>query len=201
MTEAATTMEELQLVVFRLADEDFAVEVGQVQEIMEMQDITRLPRAPHFMKGVLNLRGKILPVLDLRERLGLAAKPGDAQRIVITRLEEQMVGMIVDSVTEVLRIPESTIEPPPQMIAEVSGAYLRGIGRREDRLLILIDLNKVLSAEDVEALAAQQSAGGTEAATARVRKEIVEGKADGRRSGSSDRVSSPRAKSARKSAS
>ncbi|NCO35341.1 MAG: chemotaxis protein CheW [Armatimonadetes bacterium CG2_30_59_28] len=160
MTEVATTTDELQLVVFRLADEEFAVEVGQVQEIVEMLAITRLPRAPHFIKGIINLRGKILPVIDLRERLGLPEQCTEAQRIVITRLEDQSVGMIVDAVTEVLRIPQATIEPPPQMVSDVSGAYLRGIGRLDGRLLILMDLTKVLSTEDAEALVAQP--GGSE---------------------------------------
>jgi purine-binding chemotaxis protein CheW len=156
MAETLTAAEELQLVVFQLAEEEFAVEVGQVQEIIPMQDITRLPRAPHFIKGILNLRGKILPVIDLAERLGVPTKPTDSQRIVITNLEDQQVGMIVDSVTEVLRLPAGAVEPPPPMIAEVSGAYLRGVARPGDRMLILIDLSKVLSTEDVETLTAQQ---------------------------------------------
>jgi purine-binding chemotaxis protein CheW len=156
MTEANTTTEELQFVVFKLADEEFAVEVAQVQEIIQMLDITRLPRAPHFIKGIINLRGKILPVLDLRERLSLPPASPETQCIVITNLEQQAVGMIVDAVTDVLRLPTSTIEQPPPMIAEVSGAYLRGIGRLGDRLLILIDLARVLSTEDVESLAAQE---------------------------------------------
>lgn len=158
MTETLATAEELQLVVFQLAQEEFAVEVGQVQEIIQMQEITRLPRAPRFIKGILNLRGKILPVIDLAERLGVPTSPTDSRRIVITNLEDQQVGMIVDSVTEVLRVGAGTIEPPPPMIAEVSGAYLRGIARLDERLLVLIDLSKVLSTEDVEALAAQDAA-------------------------------------------
>jgi len=158
MAETLSAPEELQLVVFRLAKEEFAVEVGQVQEIIPLQDITRLPRAPHFIKGILNLRGKILPVIDLTERLGVPPTPTDSQRIVITNLEDQQVGMIVDSVTEVLRLPAGAVEPPPPMIAEVSGAYLRGVARPGDRMLILIDLSKVLSTEDVKALAAPETA-------------------------------------------
>ncbi|NCQ30493.1 MAG: chemotaxis protein CheW, partial [Armatimonadetes bacterium] len=101
---------------------------------------------------------KILPVIDLAERLGVPPTPTDSQRIVITNLEDQQVGMIVDSVTEVLRLPAGAVEPPPPMIAEVSGAYLRGVARPGDRMLILIDLSKVLSTEDVEALAAPETA-------------------------------------------
>jgi len=158
MTETVGAEGELQLVVFQLAREEFAVEVSQVQEIIPMVAITRLPRAPQFIKGIINLRGKILPVIDLGERVGVQTYPGDTQRIVITNLEGQAVGMIVDSVTEVLRIQGNTVEPPPPMIADVSGAYLRGIARLAARLLILIDLTKVLSTEDVEELVAQEGA-------------------------------------------
>ena len=158
MSEAMPAPEDMRLVVFNLGEEEFAVEVAQVQEIIEMQDITRLPRAPGFIKGILNLRGKILPVIDLRERLGLPESSSEAQRIVITQLEEQFVGMMVDSVTEVLPIAASALEPPPPLVADVSGAYLRGLARLDDRLLILMDLSRILSAEDVEALATEQAA-------------------------------------------
>ena len=156
MTDTLPTTDATRFVIFTLADEEFAVEVSQVQEIVEMQEITRLPRAPSFIKGVLNLRGKILPVIDLRERLGLAQAAGQAPRIVFAQLENQTVGMIVDSVTEVLPVPENSIEAPPALVADVSGAYLRGLARLGGRLLILLDLSRVLSTEEFQTLAAHQ---------------------------------------------
>lgn len=151
--EVVPTFAASRFVVFTLAEEEFAVDVAQVQEIIEMQEVTRVPRAPEFVKGVLNLRGKILPVMDLRERLGLPPASEAPQRIVVAQLGDQVVGMMVDSVVEVLPLPESSIEPPPALVADVSATYLQGLARLENRLLILLDLEGILDVQELQQLA------------------------------------------------
>ena len=143
---------EKQLVVFRISDEEFGVEISQVREIVRLVPITPIPRAPEFIKGVVNLRGSILPVIDLAQRLNLKAiGHSDKTRVVVVELEDSAVGMIVDEVTEVLRLAEKNIEQTPELIStEIKHEYLVGVGKLEQRLLILIDLRQVLSPEEVE---------------------------------------------------
>ncbi len=146
MVENANASTEMQLVVFDLASEFYAVDIGDVREIIRMQTITRVPGAPPFVEGVINLRGKVIPVVDLRKRLELNVKEQtNESRIVWITIHDQDVGVIVDAVTEVLRIPLSLIEPPSFMVTTVDSDYLRGIAKLESRLIILLDLTKVLS--------------------------------------------------------
>jgi len=141
----------LQLVTFKLGDEEFGVDILRVQEINKMMNITKIPNAPEFVEGVINLRGKIIPVIDLRKRMDFNRKEWDSKtRIIVTELDGKVVGFVVDSVSEVLRIPENTIEPPPAMISGIESEYIEGVGKIEDRLLILLNLEKVLSGKDKE---------------------------------------------------
>jgi len=144
--------EEVQLVVFRLGEEEFGVNIHQVREIVRLVPITPIPRAPEFIEGVVNLRGQILAVMDLAKRLDVPSKPrSEKTRIVVVELEDNVVGMIVDEVSEVLRIPISKVEKTPQIIeSEISQRYITGVGKLEDRLLILIDLAAILSVEEIE---------------------------------------------------
>lgn len=149
------TREEIQLVTFRLRDEEFGVEINQVREIVRMMDITHIPEAPGFIEGVINLRGQVIAVIDLGRQFGLATKekPEKTDRIVVVEVGEQTVGMIVDEVPEVLRIAKEDIEPTPEIIqTEVKQDYIKGVGKIDGRLLILLDLNKVLAAHEVEQL-------------------------------------------------
>lgn len=140
----------LELVGFRLEGEEFGVPIRKVREIIRMQEVTRVPHAPDFVEGVVNLRGQIVPIVDLRRRLGMSPKESDRDtRIVIVEFDGELVGFVVDSVTEVLRVPEDRIEPPPDMVAEQD--YIEGVGKLEDRLLIILDLCKVLSGEEGDA--------------------------------------------------
>lgn len=144
--QEASTEDMLQIVSFTLGAEEFAVDILLVQEINRMVEITSVPRAPGFVKGVINLRGKIVPVLDLRERFGFPCAESTAQsRIMVVRVENRVFGLLVDSVSEVLRLPVAAIEPPPALAAGIGAAYIKGVGRIEDRLLILLDLAKVLA--------------------------------------------------------
>lgn len=142
----SNAQEERQLVVFDLANESYGVDIRAVQGIIRMQTITRMPKTPDFVEGVINLRGKVIPVVDMRKRFDLIVKEetGDS-RIVVVDIGGQEVGMIVDAVTEVLRISADSIEPPSSVITGADSAYLMGIAKVEERLIILLDLEMVLS--------------------------------------------------------
>lgn len=143
----------LQVVTCRLAREEFAVDILSVQEINRMVEITRVPKAPPFVEGVINLRGRIIPVLDLRRRFGVPDAARTARsRIVVVNVRGRVVGLIVDSVTEVLRIPRATVEPPPSLGASTGAEFVQGVGRINDRLLTLLDLNRLLTPAEGGAL-------------------------------------------------
>jgi len=144
----------LQLVSFSLGNEEFAVDILKVQEINRMIEITKVPKSPDFVEGVINLRGKVIPIVDLRKRFGLNPKENDKQtRIIVVDINGKVIGLVVDSVSEVLRLPSETIEPPPPMVAGVDAQYISGVGKLDNRLLILLDLNKILSTEEKELFA------------------------------------------------
>jgi len=139
----------LQLVGFKIAEEEYAVDILMVQEIIRMMQVTKVPNAPDFVDGVVNLRGRIIPVIDLRSKLGLPRKEVDKdKRIIVVEVSGKTVGFIVDAVTEVLRIPASITEPPPDLITNVNSEFIKAVGKLEDRLLILIDLEKILSSNE-----------------------------------------------------
>jgi len=145
--------EERQLVVFQLGAELYGVEIARVHEIIRLQTVTRVPGAPSFVEGVINLRGKVIPVVDLRRRFGLpAADHTRATRIVVVEIGDQVVGMIVDGVSEVLRVHSSTVEPPSPVVAGIDSEYLHGIAKLPDRLVMLLDLDRVLAREERRAL-------------------------------------------------
>ncbi len=149
---AEATENETQVVTFQLAREEYAIDILQVQEIVMMTRITRMPKAPHFIEGIVNLRGQMIPIIDMRKRFSLAEAEHDSDtRIIIVDIGET-VGMVVDGVRDVIRLPDSAISPPPPMIQGISAEYLKGIGQFDDRLLIMLDLEKVLTAEEQEVL-------------------------------------------------
>ena len=136
----------LQLVSFKIGEEEFGVDILKVQEINRMLDITRVPNAPSHIVGVINLRGKVIPVVDLRLRFGMTKKEYDKNtRIVVMELGGKIVGFVVDAVSEVLRIPRSVTEPPPSVAMTESADYITAVGKLDDRLLTLLDLEKVLN--------------------------------------------------------
>ena len=143
----------LQLVTFSIGEEEFGVNILKVQEIIRTMEITKVPRAPDFVEGVINLRGKVIPIIDLRRRFGLAPRGHDKNtRIIVIEINNIIVGFVVDAVSEVLHIPASTVEPPPPVVAGVESDYVSGVGKLQDRLLIMLDLDRLLSSEDMEAL-------------------------------------------------
>lgn len=154
-------MEE-QLVVFQLAGETYGLDINCVQEIIRLQEVTRVPRTPDFVEGVINLRGRIIPVVDMRKRFSLPAGDQTANsRIMVVEMGPVTVGFIVDAVTEVLRLSEEDIEPPPSIMGGIDTAYLRGVGKRQDRLIILLDVGKVLEEKEYQQLARAQDSLGT----------------------------------------
>jgi purine-binding chemotaxis protein CheW len=147
------TEELLQLVSFKVGDAEFGVDILRVQEINKMMELTVVPNTPPFVEGVVNLRGRIIPVINLRSRLGLDEKDYDTEtRIIVVDLHDKTIGFIVDEVKEVLRIPKSITEPPPEIVSGVDSEYITAIGKLEDRLLILLDLTKVLSNKEHDQL-------------------------------------------------
>ena len=133
-----------QVVSFEIGAEEYAVDILEVQEIIRMVEITAVPNAPHYVEGVINLRGKVIPIIDLRLRFGLATEERTKEtRIIVVDVSRIVIGFIVDSVSEVLRIPNSLIEPPPSGKGGSSEFY-KGVGRVEGRLLILLDLERLL---------------------------------------------------------
>ena len=145
----------LQLVSFTIGDEEFGVDILHVQEIIRMVQVTRVPNMPPFVDGVINLRGKVIPVVDLRKRLGMEAKKHDQlTRTIVMELDGKVVGFVVDAVSEVLRIDRSKTEPPPSIVGGNKADYIKAIGRLDDRLLTLLYLEKVLVEQDAGKYAA-----------------------------------------------
>ena len=168
MSENTGVTGERQLVVFDLNEEAYGVDISQVREIIRMQEITRVPRAPEFIKGVINLRGKVIPVVNLRARFSMpGTERTDEHCIVAADVSGQNIGMVVDAVMEVSRIPSSSIEPPSNVITTNDSEYLTGIVKTDEKLIILLDIAKVISDADVEALEdVQQSSDSSDALAA-----------------------------------
>ncbi|WP_292389176.1 chemotaxis protein CheW [Methanosarcina sp. UBA5] len=144
--------ENLHLVTFELSGEEFGVDIMQVSKVIPVPRITRIPQAPECIKGLINLRGKILVVIDLNKRLDFSSKETDSlSRIIIVEVKDKVVGMLVNSVKEVMSLPLSSIQPPPEMIkSKINAEYLRGVGKIGSRLLILLNLARVLGEEEIE---------------------------------------------------
>ena len=155
-TEALLANEEvLQMVSFVLNEEEFGVDILKVQEIIRIVELTRVPNAPHFVEGVINLRGRIVPVIDLRKRFGLPQNEFDKNsRIVIGAVNNLVVGFLVDKVKEVLRVPKAVIEPPPEITSTIHTDYIIGVAKLDDRLLIVLDLEKILAPSEKNELEA-----------------------------------------------
>ena len=152
-TQKKQDAELIQLVTFSIGEEEFGVDILKVQEIIRIMEITKVPKAPPFVEGVINLRGNVIPVIDLRKRFGLETREHDSQtRIIVIEINKMIVGFVVDSVSEVLRIPQNTVEPPPPVVSGLESEYISGVGKLEDRLLIMLDLDRLLSSEEKEVL-------------------------------------------------
>lgn len=138
-----------QIVTFKLAAEEYGVDITKVQEIILLGDITRVPEVPEFIEGVINLRGNVIPIVDLRKRFRLKqVDRNEETRIIVVNVNSKVIGIVVDAVNEVLRIGQSEIEPPPSTISGVGKEYLKGLVKLEKRLLILLDIESILTLEE-----------------------------------------------------
>jgi purine-binding chemotaxis protein CheW len=136
----------LHLIAFRLVREEYGVPVASVREVSRVGEITRVPQAPEHIRGVMNLRGRILPVLELRTRLGHPplATPGPQSRVVVAEIHGRVLGLLVDSVAQVLKVPSDLVVPPPEDARSAAADYLTGVAQLDDRLIILLDLERML---------------------------------------------------------
>lgn len=135
----------LHLVTFQLDREEYGVEIASVREIIRATDITPVPGAPSHVRGVINLRGKIIPVVDLRQRFAVAAvEASESQRIIVVELGKKRIGMLVDGVSQVIKVPAGVVEEMPEEATSVDENFIRGVGKLENRLIIILDLNRSL---------------------------------------------------------
>jgi purine-binding chemotaxis protein CheW len=146
-----------QVVSFRIGRELFGVYIHVVQEIVRVPEITPVPEMPLFVEGVINLRGKIVSIVELSKRLKIeGSSKTRASRILIIELEKKVVGLLVDAVTEILRIPPESIEPTPDIVTSVGAEYIMGVGKLPDKLIILLDLKNILKPEEIKRLATDE---------------------------------------------
>jgi purine-binding chemotaxis protein CheW len=148
MQQDSRSEEILQIVSFHVGSEEFGLDILKVQEIIRFQQLTRVPNMPAYVEGVLNLRGKVIPVIGLRQRIGLERQsPTAITKIVVASVKNEVLGFVVDSVSEVLRINSNSVEPTPRL-GQVSQKYVAGVGKLDNRLLLLLDLDQLLSVEE-----------------------------------------------------
>ena len=142
----------IQLVGFRLDNEDYAIAITKIQEIILIKPITRIPQVPDYIEGLINLRGSVIPIVNLRKRFGLPPRElDDETRIIVVNVHDKTVGCIVDAVTQVMRINRDQIQPPPLGVLAVNHQYLAGLAKLDDRLMIILDIEKLFEAEELAA--------------------------------------------------
>jgi len=142
-------MAEKQFVVFKLETEEYGIDIMNVREIAPYQEVSKVPNTPPFIEGVINFRGVVIPIINLKKKFSL--NDGEIQsetRLIIMNLEDKQIGFIVDEASETVRLDDSEIEPAPELIAGVDRAYILGVGKKEERLIILIDLIRILSEDE-----------------------------------------------------
>jgi purine-binding chemotaxis protein CheW len=134
-----------QLVGFRLGQEEYGIEITTIQEIILMGDVTRVPQVPHFINGLINLRGSVIPIIDLRKRFGLPVTDRtDESRVVVVNLSEKTIGLVVDAVTQVIRVSKDQIEPTPPTVSAAGKEHIAGLAKLDSRMLILLDIERIL---------------------------------------------------------
>ena len=143
----------IQLVSFKMDSEDFGIDILNVQEINRMVEITKVPQAPHYVDGVINLRGKVIPIIDLRKRFNLEEREYDKNtRILVVDIVDSVMGLVVDSVSGVLSIPDDAIEPTPEIVSNINSEYIQGIVKQGNKLLMFVDLSMVIDLNEIASL-------------------------------------------------
>ena len=166
--EKATEGAELrQLISFSVGEEEYGLELPRVKEVIRVRQATWLPRAPSFVKGIINLRGDVIPIIDLRDKFGLASREYTAQtRVIVVEVEGRLLGLVVDSASQVVRISADMIEPPPAVPGGLSHGLITGVGKIDERLVILLSADSILTADEKTALSAIDAASSDEAVVA-----------------------------------
>jgi purine-binding chemotaxis protein CheW len=151
-----------QFISFSVGEEEYGLELLRVKEVIRVREITWLPRAPSFVKGIINLRGDVIPIIDLRDKFGLGSRSDSEQtRVIVVEVENRLMGMTVDSASQVVRIPADQIDPPPPVLGGFSQEFINGVGKLEDRLVILLNVDAILSGDERIALTTLDTASAT----------------------------------------
>ena len=138
-----------QLISFEVGEEEYGLDILRVKEVIRIREITRLPNTPSFVKGIINLRGDVIPIVDLRDKFGLEHREYTSMtRVIVVDVEGRLVGMVVDAASQVVRIPADQIDPPPPIAGGLSTEYIKGVGKLEERLVILLDIDRILTREE-----------------------------------------------------
>ncbi len=142
-----------QFISFSVGEEEYGLELLRVKEVIRIREITWLPKAPSFVKGIINLRGDVIPIIDLRDKFGLEAKENTAMtRVIVVEVEGRLMGMVVDSASQVVRIPADHIDPPPPVLGGLSQEFITGVGKLDDKLIILLNADAILTSDEIRAL-------------------------------------------------
>ena len=142
-----------QFISFSIGEEEYGLELLRVKEVIRIREITWLPKAPSFVKGIINLRGDVIPIIDLRDKFGLESREQTAQtRVIVVEVEGRLMGMVVDSASQVVRIPADQIDPPPPMLGGFSQEFITGVGKLDDKLIILLNTDAILTMDEMKAL-------------------------------------------------
>ncbi len=157
-----------QLISFSVGEEEYGLELLCVKEVIRMREITWLPKAPPCVKGIINLRGDVIPIVDLREKFGLVAQEQTAMtRVIVVEVEGRPVGMVVDSASQVVRVPSDQFEAPPPMVGTAAQGFITGIGKLDGKLIITIDIDRILSTEEMSQISGSLEAAEKEPALSR----------------------------------
>lgn len=149
--EHFSSEETVQVVTFKLNDEEFGLDILKILEINKIIKITKIPKAPDFVEGIIDLRGKIIPVVNIRKKFNFETKKTTKEtRIIITNIINKTIGLMVDKVSEILRIKNSEIQPPPPLITKLGSEHIKGVGKLNERLIILLDIDKIFEKSEYE---------------------------------------------------
>jgi purine-binding chemotaxis protein CheW len=153
-TRDGVTQDVKQLISFTIGAEEYGLDLLRVKEVIRMRQITWLPKAPSCVKGIINLRGDVIPIVDLRDRFGLESIENTATtRVIVVEVEARLVGVVVDSASQVVRVPADQFDPPPPMAGKTAGRFITGVGKMDEKLIIMIDVDRILSADEMSQIA------------------------------------------------
>ncbi len=144
-----TISSSLQIVCFNIGQEEYGIDILQVQEILKLPAVTRLPKSKPYIMGVMDLRGKVIPIVDLSVRFGIESKQREKSRAIVVDISGKKVGLAIDAVSHVIRVNSADIEPPPPVVKGISGKYIVGIAKIEDGFVVILDIYQIFSAEEI----------------------------------------------------